>query len=70
MDFDSTFWSRSVDLQLPNLSFHYWLDLDEVRLNMRSFGFRTPTYRKVKWPESPKCEAIGQWESTFYTPQD
>ena len=70
MDFGSTFGSGSVDLQLPNLSFHYWLDLDEVRRNMLSFGLRTPTYRKVEWPEFPKYEAIGRWESTFYAPQD
>ena len=66
MDFGSTFGSGSVDLQLPNLSFHYWLDLDEVRRNMRSFGFRTPTYRKVKWPEFPKYEAIGRWGSDHH----
>ena len=30
MDFGSTFGSGSVDLQLPNLSFHYWLDFSEV----------------------------------------
>ena len=60
--------SGSVDLQLPNLSFHYWLDLDEVRKNLKSFGFRTPTYRKVKWPELPKYESIGRWESDFYEP--
>ena len=68
MDFGSTFGSGSVDLQLPNLSFHYWLDLDEVRKNLKSFGFRTPTYRKVKWPELPKYESIGRWESDFYEP--
>ena len=70
MDFGSTFGSGSVDLQLPNLSFHYWLDLDEVRRNMRSFGLRVPTYRRVEWPEFPKYESIGRWESTFYVPQD
>ena len=68
MDFGSTFGSGSVDLQLPNLSFTYWLDLGEVRRNMRSFGFRTPIYRKVKWPEFPKYESIGRWESAFYEP--
>ena len=29
MDFGSTFGSGSVDLQLPNLSFTYWLDFDD-----------------------------------------
>ena len=70
MDFGSTFGSGSVDLQLPNLSFTYWLDFGEVRRNMSSFGFRTPTYRKVEWPEFPKHEAIGRSESTCYEPQD
>ena len=70
MDFGSTFWSGSVDLQLPNLSFTYWLDFVEVRRNMQSFGLRTPTYRKVEWPDFPKYEAIGRWESTFFEPQD
>ena len=69
MDFGSTFGSGSVDLQLPNLSFQYWLDLGEVKQNLRSFGFRTPVYRKVKWPEFPKYESIGRWESDFYEPQ-
>ncbi len=68
MDFGSTFGSGSVDLQLPNLSFHYWLDFDEVRKNLKSFGFRTPTYRTVKWPDLPKYESIGRWESKVFEP--
>ena len=38
LDFGSTFGSGSVDLQLPNLGFHYWLDTDEVKRNLVSFG--------------------------------
>ena len=38
LDFGSTFGSGSVELQLPNLSFYYWLDFDEVKKNARSFG--------------------------------
>ena len=68
MDFGSTFGSGSVDLQLPNLSFTYWLDLDEVRKNAVSFGARTPTYRKVDWPGFPEYQAVGRWESAFYEP--
>ena len=69
MDFGSTFGSGSVDLQLPNLSFQYWLDFDEVTRNLTSFGLRTPYYRRVKWPEFPKYEAVGRWESEFFEPQ-
>ena len=47
LDFGSMFGSGSVDLQLPNLGFSYWLDLDEVKRNMVAFGARTPKYRKV-----------------------
>ena len=70
MDFGSTFGSGSVDLQLPNLSFAYWLDLDEVKKNMASFGLRTPKYRKVKWPSFPEYQAVGRWESEFYEPEE
>ena len=56
IDFGSTFGSGSVDLQLPNLSFHYWLPLDQVKKNALGFGFHTPAYRKVDWPNFPKFE--------------
>ena len=70
LDFGSTFGSGSVELQLPNLSFYYWLDFDEVKKNARSFGLRTPKYRKVDWPEFPEYAAVGRWESKFYEPQE
>ena len=69
MDFGSAFGSGSVDLQLPNLSFQYWLDLDQVKRNALSFGLRTPTYRRVAWPNRREHAAVGRWESAFYEPQ-
>jgi hypothetical protein len=66
LDFGSTFGSGSVDLQLPNLSFHYWLELDLVKKNARSFGFNTPFYRRVKWPHFPEYESVGRWESQSF----
>ena len=70
LDFGSTFGSGSVEQQLPNLSFHYWLDFDEVKRNLGSFGLRTPKYRKVEWPDFPEYDSVGRWESTFYEPQE
>ena len=66
LDFGSTFGSGSVDLQLPNLSFTYWLDFGEVRKNLVGFGVRTPAYRKVRWPRFPEYESVGRWESEYY----
>ena len=68
IDFGSTFGSGSVDLQLPNLSFHYWLPLDQVKKNALGFGFHTPAYRKVDWPNFPKFEGVGRWESDAFDP--
>ena len=68
IDFGSTFGSGSVDLQLPNLSFHYWLPLDQVKKNALGFGLHTPYYRKVKWPNFPKFEGVGRWESAHFDP--
>ncbi len=70
LDFGSTFGSGSVDLQLPNLSFHYWLDFDEVKRNMRSFGVRTPRYHKVAWPPFPEYQAVGRLESEAFEPEE
>ena len=70
LDFGSTFGSGSVDLQLPNLSFHYWLDIGEVKGNMASFGLRTPKYRTVKWPNFPEYESVGRWEGEYYAPEE
>ena len=68
LDFGSTFGSGSVDLQLPNLSFTYWLDFGEVRKNLVGFGVRTPAYRQVRWPRFPEYESVGRWESEYYDP--
>jgi|TARA_B100002003_G_scaffold222336_1_gene226058 hypothetical protein len=70
LDFGSTFGSGSVDLQLPNLGFHYWLDTDEVKRNLVSFGLRTPKYRTVDWPSFPEYESVGRWESVSFEPQE
>ena len=70
MDFGSTFGSGSVDLQLPNLSFTYWLDFEEVQKNLVGFGVRTPKYRKVAWPRFPEYESVGRWESEAYDPEE
>ena len=70
LDFGSTFGSGSVDLQLPNLGFHYWLDIDEVKRNLVAFGLRTPKYRTVDWPNFPDYESVGRWESESFEPQE
>jgi hypothetical protein len=70
LDFGSTFGSGSVDLQLPNLSFHYWMDLDLIRRNAIGFGLHVPKYRKVEWPNFPEYEAVGRWESEAFDPEE
>jgi hypothetical protein len=69
MDFGSTFGSGSVDLQYPNLSFHYWLDPDLVKKNLKGFGFHVPEYRKVDWPKFPEYESVGRWEGEAFDPE-
>ena len=68
MDFGSTFGSGSVEMQLPNLSFQYWLNTADVARNALGLGFRVPPYRKVKWPEFPAFEAVGRWEGEAFDP--
>ena len=68
LDFGSTFGSGSVDLQLPNLSFHYWFPTDQMKKNAIGFGLHTPYYRKVQWPNFPKYEGVGRWESEHFDP--
>ncbi len=70
LDFGSTFGSGSVEIQLPHLGYQYWLDIDEVKRNMRSFGLRTPKYRTVKWPDFPEFQSVGRWESASFEPQE
>ena len=66
IDFGSTFGSGSVDMQYPNLSFQYWLDIEQVKKNMVGIGFNVPPYRRVKWPKYPEYEAIGRWEAEYF----
>jgi hypothetical protein len=68
IDFGSTFGSGSVDMQLPHLSFHYWLDMPLVKKNVTGFGFHVPEYRKADWPEFPEYESVGRWESELFDP--
>ena len=70
LDFGSTFGSGSVESQLPNLSFSYWLDLDEVKRNVWGFGLRTPKYRTVDWPSLPEYDSVGRWEAVSYEPHE
>ena len=70
LDFGSTFGSGSVEIQLPHLGYQYWLDVDEVKRNMRSFGLRTPKYRTVEWPDFPEFQSVGRWESASFEPQE
>ena len=66
LDFGSTFGSGPVDMQFPNLSFTYWLDLSEVKKNTFGFGFRVPQYRHVKWPPYPEYQSVGRWEGEAF----
>ncbi|MGH9337823.1 MAG: hypothetical protein ACRD21_29065, partial [Vicinamibacteria bacterium] len=68
LDFGSTFGSGTVDMQYPNLSFHYWLDPGLVKRNILGFGFHVPTYRKADWPELPEYESVGRLESELFDP--
>jgi len=70
MDFGSTFGSGSVEMQLPNLSYEYWLDPASVKRNITTFGLSTPKYRRIDWPDFPEYSAIGRWESSYYEPQE
>lgn len=70
IDFGSTFGSGTIDLQLPNLSFHSWLDFDLMKKNALGFGLHVPKYRKVKWPKFPEYESIGRWEATYFDPEE
>ena len=70
IDFGSTFGSGMIDLQLPNLSFHYWLDFDLMKKNALGLGFNVPKYRKVKWPHYPEYQSVGRWEATYFDPEE
>ncbi len=70
IDFGSTFGSGSVDLQLPNLSYHYWMDLPLIQKNLLGLGLHVPKYRQVKWPSFPEFAAVGRWESVHFDPAE
>ena len=70
MDFGSTFGSGSVEMQLPNLSYEFWLDPTAVKRNILGFGLRTPKYRRIDWPDFPEYSSIGRWEADYYEPQE
>ena len=65
LDFGSTLGSGSIEAQLPNLGYHYWLEPSLVKRNLSGFGLRTPTYRKVRFPDFP---SIGRYEADAYEP--
>ena len=69
IDFGSAFGSGTIDLQLPNLSFHYWIEKDLIKKNALGFGFHVPQYRKVKWPEFSEHPSVGRWEATYFDPE-
>ena len=69
LDFGSTFGSGSVDLQGAHLSFRYSMDFKEMLRNLIGFGFRVAEYRRAHWPEFPKYQAIGRWESDVFNPE-
>jgi hypothetical protein len=68
LDFGSTLGSGSVDMQLPHLSYHYWLDIPVVKKNLLGFGFHVPEHRKARWPEFPEYESVGRIESELFDP--
>ncbi len=70
MDFGSTFGSGSVDMQYAHLSFHYSMDFDMMKRNLKGFGFHVPKYRRAEWPEFPKYEAVGRFEGNLFDPEE
>lgn len=69
MDFGSTFGSGSVAMQGAHLSYHYSMDFNEMKRNLFGFGFRVPEYRRAKWPDFPKYQAVGRWEGELFDPE-
>ena len=68
LDFGSTLGSGTVETQLPNLAYHYWLDSELVKRSFLALGFRVPEYRKVKWPPETKLPGVGRIEAEFFDP--
>lgn len=69
MDFGSTFGSGSVAMQGAHLSYHYSMDFKEMRRNLFGLGLRVPEYRNAHWPDFPKYQAVGRWESHVFDPE-
>lgn len=69
IDFGSALGSGTVDLQLPNLGFHYFLDMDLIGKSARGFGLHVPYYRKVRWPEETRLTGVGRFESKYFQPE-
>jgi hypothetical protein len=55
-------------MQYANLSYHYAIDMALIKKNALGFGFHVPEYRKLKWPEFPKHQAVGRFESERFDP--
>lgn len=70
MDFGSTFGSGSVHIQLAYLGFNFSVPIQAMKYNAAGMGVRVPTFRKVTWPEFPKYQAVGRWESEWFDPED
>ena len=70
IDFGSCFGSGTEDLQLPNLSFHYWMEMGLIKKNVMGFGFHVPKYRTVNWPNLRKYPAVGRFESENFDPEE
>jgi len=70
MDFGSTFGSGSVHIQLGYLGFNFSIPMTAMKRNAAGFGVTVPTYRKVTWPEFPKFQAVGRWESEWFEPKE
>jgi len=70
LDLGSCFGSGSIGFQLPWLSYHYWMDLELIKKNAKSFGLHTPTYHKVEWPHYPEYKTAGRFEAESYRPHE
>ena len=70
IDFGSTLGSGTVEAQLPNLAYHYWLDLGLVKQSAGGFGLRVPEYRKVKWPPETRLPGVGRIEAESFDPEE
>jgi len=70
LDLGSCFGSGSIGWQLPWLGYHYWMDLNLIKQNIKTFGFHTPYYHKVEWPHYPEYKVAGRFEAEYFIPPD